>query len=136
LLRIEEELKGASRYAGESFRKPDSKVSIVEGVSFDTIAREWRWKWSADSNKESLKLAQRELDAVLPTLKALPGLKSLQRVVCGGCLDFKIVLSFSIADYHSFEASEFAPEKSFFTALSAIPGLSSFETQTYTLMSL
>ena len=28
--------------------------TIVEGVDFDTVAREWRCKWSGDNDKKSL----------------------------------------------------------------------------------
>ena len=44
-------------------------VTITEGVEFDTIAREWRCKWSADSDKKSLQEAQKALEAVLATVK-------------------------------------------------------------------
>ena len=33
-------------------------ATIVDGVDFDTIAREWRLKWSADNDKKSLASAQ------------------------------------------------------------------------------
>ena len=33
-------------------------VKITEGVEFQTIAREWRFKWSADNDKVSLASAQ------------------------------------------------------------------------------
>lgn len=52
--------------------------------------REWRMKWSTEEDKASLVAAQAALEAVLPTIKALPGFQSVQRVVCGGCLDFKV----------------------------------------------
>jgi hypothetical protein len=29
-----------------------SFATIVDGVNFDTIAREWRFKWSADNDKK------------------------------------------------------------------------------------
>ena len=64
--------------------------SITDNVSFDTIAREWRCKWDEADNKKSLSDAQAALDEVLAELKALPGVKSVQRVVCGGCHDFKV----------------------------------------------
>ena len=59
-------------------------AEIVKGVSFNTVAREWRFKWSTDNDKASLAKAQEVLDEVLPTLKALPGVKDVTRVVCGG----------------------------------------------------
>jgi hypothetical protein len=46
--------------------------------SFDTIAREWRCKWSADSDKASLVQAQDALTEVLTKLKALKGVKGVQ----------------------------------------------------------
>lgn len=68
--------------------------SFVEGVDFDTIAREWRCKWSADNDKESLAEAQKALNEILPSLKAVDGVKKIDRVVCGGSLDFKVNLLF------------------------------------------
>ena len=47
-------------------------------------------KWSPDDDKKSLSEAQAALVAVLPAIKALPGFQNVQRVVCGGCLDFKV----------------------------------------------
>lgn len=64
--------------------------SFVEGVDFDTIAREWRFKWSGDNDKKSLAEAQKALNDVLPKIKALDGFKKVDRVVCGGNLDFKV----------------------------------------------
>lgn len=70
-------------------------------------------KWSADSDKKSLADAQAALESVLatvrcsscvvrvtlslalPQVKAVPGVRSVQRVVCGGCLDFKVSFSSS-----------------------------------------
>eukprot|EP00977_Amphora_coffeiformis_P016478 scaffold5108_cov172-Amphora_coffeaeformis.AAC.27 len=57
--------------------------TIAEGVEFDTIAREVRCKWSEDNDKASLVKAQAELTKILGDLKAVDGVKSVQRVVCG-----------------------------------------------------
>lgn len=65
-------------------------ATIVEGVDFDTIAREWRCKWSGDDDKQSLAEAQKALNAILADVKAVDGFKKVDRVVCGGCLDFKV----------------------------------------------
>jgi hypothetical protein len=109
-------------------------VTITNGVEFDTIAREWRCKWSAESDKQSLQDAQKLLDETVPALKALDGVKDVQRVVCGGCLDFKVVTSLPIDKFKAWEATEFAPESDFLSKLKAIEGISVVETQTYTLM--
>ena len=109
-------------------------VTITNGVEFDTIAREWRCKWSAESDKQSLQDAQKLLDETLPALKALDGVKDVQRIVCGGCLDFKVVTSLPVEKFKAWEGTEFAPESDFLTKLKAIEGVTQVETQTYTLM--
>jgi len=65
-------------------------ATITDGVDFDTIAREWRCKWSSEDDKKSLAGAQKALNEVLGEVKAVKGFKKVDRVVCGGCLDFKV----------------------------------------------
>ena len=57
-----------------------------------------------------------------------------QRVVCGGCLDFKVVTALDADSYGEWEAAGHAPEAAFLEAAKAIPGVTTVETQTYTLM--
>ncbi len=109
-------------------------IEITKGVEFDTIAREWRCKWSADGEKASLAAAQSELDALLPKIKAVGGVKDVQRVVCGGCLDFKVITSLDAGSFGKWEEAGFAPEEDFIAKLKAIDGISLVETQTFTLM--
>jgi hypothetical protein len=158
--------------------------TIVEGVDFDVIAREWRFKWSADDDKvrqtdrrtgsrvytacsldleilctrhhlshrsrvhkgpihthtlpqpavshtisrcgvaqASLAAAQKLLQEHLATVKAVDGVQSVQRVVCGGCLDFKVVTAVSADKYGDWEAAGHAPEAAFLEAAKAIPGV-------------
>eukprot|EP00283_Hemiselmis_rufescens_P011509 CAMPEP_0173418232 /NCGR_PEP_ID=MMETSP1357-20121228/451_1 /TAXON_ID=77926 /ORGANISM="Hemiselmis rufescens, Strain PCC563" /LENGTH=111 /DNA_ID=CAMNT_0014380699 /DNA_START=51 /DNA_END=386 /DNA_ORIENTATION=- len=108
---------------------------ITEGVSFDTIAREWRCKWSLE-DKASLAGAQKELDAILAQTKAVPGVKNVQRVVCGECGDFKVIVALDAASFGEWEKAGFAPEAAFLEKLKAIKGLQRVETQTYTLMTM
>jgi hypothetical protein len=65
-------------------------LGLVVGVEFDTIAREWRCKWTDENDKKSLQDAQIALVDVLTDLKATKGCKSVFRVVCGGNKDFKV----------------------------------------------
>eukprot|EP00549_Striatella_unipunctata_P003729 CAMPEP_0118705570 /NCGR_PEP_ID=MMETSP0800-20121206/19939_1 /TAXON_ID=210618 ORGANISM="Striatella unipunctata, Strain CCMP2910" /NCGR_SAMPLE_ID=MMETSP0800 /ASSEMBLY_ACC=CAM_ASM_000638 /LENGTH=112 /DNA_ID=CAMNT_0006607735 /DNA_START=104 /DNA_END=442 /DNA_ORIENTATION=+ len=109
-------------------------VTIAEGVEFDTIAREWRCKWSGDNEKASLVAAEKAIEAVLSKVKAVDGVKGVQRVVCGGCLDFKIITSLPADKFGAWEGDQFAPEEEFLTTLKAIDGITEVETQTYTLM--
>jgi hypothetical protein len=108
-------------------------VTITEGVDFDTIAREWRCKWSPDADKKSLQEAQKALEAVVAEVKKVDGVKGVQRVVCGGCLDFKVIISLPAEKFGAWEENKFAPEEAFLAKLKSIDGISTVETQTYTL---
>jgi len=106
---------------------------IVPTVKFENIAREWRCKWSADDDKASLTAAQTALDAVLADASDVKGCLSVQRIVCGGCLDFKVVNKLPAAAFGEWEKANFAPEAEFLAALKGIKGITNVETQTYTL---
>eukprot|EP00467_Chlorarachnion_reptans_P009397 CAMPEP_0114536816 /NCGR_PEP_ID=MMETSP0109-20121206/29219_1 /TAXON_ID=29199 /ORGANISM="Chlorarachnion reptans, Strain CCCM449" /LENGTH=246 /DNA_ID=CAMNT_0001720609 /DNA_START=139 /DNA_END=880 /DNA_ORIENTATION=- len=97
-------------------------TEIAKGVSFDTVAREWRMKWTGDEDKASLVAAQAALDEVLSEVKAVPGVKSVQRVVCGGCLDFKVVT----ADKASLVAAQAALDE-VLSEVKAVPGVKSVQ---------
>lgn len=58
-------------------------ATITNGVDFNTIAREWRLKWSGDSDKKSLQSVQQTLVVFQNQLKSIPGVKSVQRI--GNC---------------------------------------------------
>ncbi|KAJ1466582.1 hypothetical protein T484DRAFT_1646813, partial [Baffinella frigidus] len=111
-----------------------SMIDITPNVSFDTIAREWRCKWSADADKAALVSAQDALAGVVADVKKVKGVKSVQRVVCGGCLDFKVVTALDAGAFGDWEAAKFEPEEAFLAKIKAIPGITEVETQTYTLM--
>ena len=51
----------AQQLTSVAYRMPE----ITANVSFDTIAREWRCKWSPDADKSSLSSAQDLLASVL-----------------------------------------------------------------------
>ena len=91
-------------------------------------------KWSGDDDKASLAAAQKVLDETASTLKEIPGVKSVQRVVCGGCLDFKVITALNADDFGAWEEKDFAPEADFLAKLKDIDGISQIETQTFTIM--
>lgn len=109
-------------------------VKITDGVEFDTVAREWRCKWSPDDDKKSLQELQKALDEAVVELKTVDGVKSVQRVVCGGCMDFKVITALSEPKFGDWEKAKFAPEESFLAKIKALDGVTEVETQTYTLM--
>lgn len=102
-------------------------------VNFQHIAREWRLKWSEDADNASLMAVQAQLEDVLADVSSIEGVASVQRVVCGGCHDFKVVTKLPTKAFQEWEKSSFEPEAAFLAAVKAIPGVSSVETQTYTL---
>ena len=132
-------IRGAARIFEASSRRFSASPShsqiktITQGVTFDTIAREWRFKWSPDNEKASLAAAQKVLESFKGRVKAVPGVKSVQRVVCGGCHDFKVIVALDAAKFGAWDAAKFAPEQEFLEAIEAIPGLTKLETQTFTL---
>ena len=106
-------------------------------------------------DKSSLAAVQRTLNSVLDELKVVDGVSSMQRIVCGGvsflkmrslslyesrifsplqCLDYKVVVALPAEKFGAWEQKKFAPEEKFLAAVSAIPGVTQVETQTYTLM--
>ena len=108
-------------------------IQICDGVEFDKIAREWRCKWSPDNDKSSLVQAQQALELVLGDVKKVDGVLGVERVVCGGCLDFKVVTTLPAAKFGAWEEKGFEPEASFVSKLEGIDGISQVETQTYTV---
>ena len=65
-------------------------MSFGEGVEFSSLCREWRGKWSKeDSNSSLISVNQLFVETFLPTLKSIDGFQKVQRIVCGGMLDWK-----------------------------------------------
>lgn len=117
-----------------SVAEQKTMTKITEGVEFDTIAREWRCKWSPDDDKKSLQELQKALAEAVPEIKKVDGVKGVQRIVCGGCMDFKVITSLPEEKFGAWEEAKFAPEESFLEKIKKIEGVSAVETQTYTLM--
>jgi hypothetical protein len=112
-----------------SFLLAQQQRRITDGVEFDTIAREWRCQWEEDDvgGKASLVSAQVALESVLDDLKAVDGVKSVERVVCGGCFDFKVITSLDADKFDAWEENELDPEVYFLEMLGDIDGISSSE---------
>jgi len=106
-------------------------INFTEGVTADTVAREWRLKWS---DKKALAAVQKAADAVAPALANVPGVKSMNRVVCGGCYDYKLQIALDAESFGAWEKNNFEPEAKFLAAVGQIPEVTTIETQTYTVM--
>jgi hypothetical protein len=106
-------------------------------VKFTQLAHEWRGKWSEDNNKESLVKAQEVLENALDRMSGIQGVDRVQRVVCGSCHDFKVIVTVRDADALAAWAkgTNFAPEADVLKELEAA-GLAEIATQTYTIRDL
>jgi len=114
---------------------PEKLPTVDEAgtVSFSCIAREWRCKFSDEAGKLALTKAQELLEKYESQIKAVPHVKNVQRIVCGGCLDFKVIISAPAAAFPDWGAKKFEPEEAFLKELAEIGGITSIDTQTYTL---
>eukprot|EP00419_Tripos_fusus_P020323 CAMPEP_0172758670 /NCGR_PEP_ID=MMETSP1074-20121228/166223_1 /TAXON_ID=2916 /ORGANISM="Ceratium fusus, Strain PA161109" /LENGTH=158 /DNA_ID=CAMNT_0013592307 /DNA_START=11 /DNA_END=487 /DNA_ORIENTATION=+ len=111
-------------------------VPLANGaMSFDRVCREWRCKYTGPAEESaSLEALAKLMDEYLPALKAIsPGAK-VNRMVCGGCLDFKLMTTLPLDDFGPWEEKGFAPEAEFLEKIKAIEGVSQVETQTITNM--
>ena len=114
-------------------------LARVASRQFENVAREWRCKWKDDgggkASSQTLVDIADLVDEYLPKLKALEGAQ-VNRAVCGGCLDFKVMVTQPLEGYGPWEEAGHPPEADFIAKLKAIPGVSQVETQTITNMVL
>ena len=128
----------ASAFAPASSRAAPStalnSVPLAGGMSFDRVCREWRCKYTGDkSDSKSLEALAGVLEEALPELKKLNGV-TVNRLVCGSCLDFKVMTTVPLDDYGPWEAAGHPPEADVIAKMKAIDGVSLVETQTITNM--
>eukprot|EP00954_Amorphochlora_amoebiformis_P013222 1038112-Amorphochlora_amoeboformis.AAC.1 len=69
------------------------------------------------------------LNSVKKELKEVKGVKSVQRVVCGGCLDYKVVVAVDAESFKGWSEDKFVPEEKFLEAVGKISGVSKIECQ-------
>ena len=113
------------------------QVPLANGaMGFNRVCREWRCKYDGDADtSESLEAICKVVDEYLPELKKLVGVV-VNRMVCGGCLDFKLQTTVPLEQFGPWEESGHAPEAEFLEKIKAIKGVSQVETQTITKMEI
>lgn len=111
-------------------------VPLANGsMSFNRVCREWRCKYTGDkATSESLEAIAKVVEEYLPEIKKTSKDSTVNRLVCGACLDFKLMITVPLADYGPWEEAGHAPEAAFLEKIKAIPGVSQVETQTITNM--
>ena len=67
-------------------------VDLANGaMSFDRVCREWRCKYEGDkATSASLEAISKVVDEYLPEIKKASDGATVNRLVCGACLDFKV----------------------------------------------
>eukprot|EP00957_Ditylum_brightwellii_P009468 714390-Ditylum_brightwellii.AAC.1 len=70
-------------------------VPLANGsMEFDRVCREWRCKYEGDKvTSESLESIANVLEEYLPTIKGVSEGITVNRLICGGCLDFKLQMT-------------------------------------------
>lgn len=113
-------------------------VPLANGaMSFNRVCREWRCKYAGNkADSESLEAIAKAVDEYLPTIKSVSDDITVNRLVCGGCLDFKLMMTVPLADFGPWEEKGFEPESAFLEKIKAIDGVSQVETQTITNMEI
>ena len=80
-------------------------VPLANGkMSFNRVCREWRCKYEGDkATSESLEAIAAVVDDLLPTIKGISDGITVNRLVCGGCLDFKLMMTVPLEDFGAWE---------------------------------
>ncbi len=74
-------------------------------MSFNRVCREWRCKYEGDkATSESLEAIAKVVDEYLPEIKKISKDVTVNRLVCGGCLDFKLMTTVPLDDFGPWEA--------------------------------
>lgn len=108
-----------------------------EKIQFGHIAREWRMKYAENDLKGgAVSLDKIVKEKYLAEIKKIDGFVSIQRVVCGGCNDFKLIVTLKADKFGEWEAKKFAPEEAFLDDAKKIEGITSIESQNFTFEAL
>ena len=131
----------ASAFAPASSRAAPStalnSVPLAGGMSFDRVCREWRCKYTGDkTDSESLAAIAGVVDEYMSKIKAIDKSTTVNRLVCGSCLDFKLMITNDLDAYGPWSETDHAPEAEFIAKLKAIDGVSQVETQEITFVKM
>ena len=113
-------------------RLVERKVEQAPGIWYDTVAREWRCR--VDERK-TLGEVQRIWEEQFAHRTAhLPGCIRVQRLCCGTCLDYRIVVSMRADAYDSWKLQGHSPEAEFLGKLRECTGVTEVQSQLLSIM--
>ena len=101
------------------------------GIRYDTVAREWRCKVAS---RDALGEAQQAWQPFVAEVVRIPGVVRVQRLCCGTCLDFRILVSVREDAYSNWKETNHHPEKEVLGALRARVGCFDVQSQLLSIM--
>ena len=101
------------------------------GVLYDTVAREWRCKVAS---RDHLGSAQAVWEDYRNAVARVPGVVRVQRLCCGTCLDFRILVTMRAHAYPRWRNCDHEPEAAFLGALQTSPGITDVRSQMLSIM--
>lgn len=113
-------------------------VPLANGsMNFDRVCREIRCKYEGDkATSKSLEEIGKVVAEYLPEIKAVSSDMKVNRMICGGCLDFKLQMTVGLDAFGPWDKKGFYPEAEILAKLKTIDGVSQIETQTLTNMEI
>ena len=125
------------------------ELKKIDGVTVNRAVAACESQLSLSRSLDGVTRSRRERDGLLTTpgeSTSTPSKRCRRRdahrsktragLVCGGCLDFKVMVTQPLEGYGPWEEAGHPPEADFIAKLKAIPGVSQVETQTITNMVL
>ena len=110
---------------------PEKLLIQAPDILYDMVAREWRCKVAT---RDGLGVAQRAWAAFSEQTRQIPGVVRVQRLCCGTCLDFRIVVTMKADAYKAWKSREHHPESEVLDALRASEGCSEVRSQLLSIM--
>ena len=86
------------------------------------------------ATRDDLGFAQEAWQPFAQSVAQIPGCVRVQRLCCGHCLDFRIVVTMDAAAYGSWKDLDHYPEANVLGALRASPGCSDVRSQLLSIM--
>ncbi len=106
-------------------------IEQAPGVHYDTVAREWRCRVD---ERATLGAVQARWEPFAARVAAVPGLVKAERLCCGTCNDFRILVSVRAEAYAQWRAREHEPEAEFLAAMRNCPGVREVHSQLLSVM--
>lgn len=110
---------------------PEKLLTQAPDILYDKVAREWRCKVA---NRDGLGVAQKAWASFAEQTRHIEGVVRVQRLCCGTCLDFRIVVTMKADAYEAWKSRDHHPESEVLDALRTSEGCSEVRSQLLSIM--